>query len=80
MELLVFLIIVLVLDISALRWGADSKGSIPRGERCYQYARLTAQMAGRARAEGWRHRELETSHSPETDAPDEVTRLLLELT
>ena len=40
---------------------------------------ILAQMAARARSEGWRYRELATDHFPILDQPHEVASLLLEL-
>ena len=43
------------------------------------HARLTAEAAARARAEGWQCWELPTGHDPERDAPEAVAALLIRL-
>jgi pimeloyl-ACP methyl ester carboxylesterase len=39
----------------------------------------TIRAAQRAKAEGWRYRELATGHQPEVDVPEELASLLLEV-
>ena len=53
MELFILLVILVALDLTALRWGFDSRDRIS----CHEWERGSSDMASRDHHQFWQHRD-----------------------